>query len=285
LSHDRIRYLPTAFCFYGHGDPGHFFCRCDSNGCAAGNTLEEAIVQGFLELVERDAVALWWYNRVRRPAVDVSSFGLPYWEEMRAYYRQELQRDLHVLDVTTDLKIPTFVAVSRRLDRAVEDILIGFGSHLEPRAAMMQALAEVNQSVPSVRQAAPDGSTLYRFYSQEMLDWWQNPNATYAQQPYLVPDPQALPKTLADYQPLASADVKEDVLTCVRLAHASGLEVLILDQTRPDVGMPVVRVVVPGLRHFWRRLGPGRLYDVPVQLGWLDQPRSEVLLNPISCFI
>ena len=43
----------------------------DSNGCAAGNTLEEAIVQGFLELVERDAYAIWWYNRLQRAEVDL----------------------------------------------------------------------------------------------------------------------------------------------------------------------------------------------------------------------
>jgi ribosomal protein S12 methylthiotransferase accessory factor len=31
--------------------------------------LEEAIVQGFFELVERDSTAIWWYNRLRRPAI------------------------------------------------------------------------------------------------------------------------------------------------------------------------------------------------------------------------
>jgi len=42
-----------------------------SNGCAAGNTREEAILQGFLELVERDAAAIWWYGEIRRPAIDL----------------------------------------------------------------------------------------------------------------------------------------------------------------------------------------------------------------------
>jgi ribosomal protein S12 methylthiotransferase accessory factor len=43
----------------------------------------------------------------------------------------------------------------------------------------------------------------------------------------------------------------------------------------------VVRVIVPGLRHFYRRYAPGRLYDVPVQLGWLKKPVEEEDLNPI----
>jgi ribosomal protein S12 methylthiotransferase accessory factor len=59
-----------------------------------------------------------------------------------------------------------------------------------------------------------------------------------------------------------------------------GLELIVLDQTRPDIGLPVVKAVVPGLRHFWPRLGPGRLYDVPVELGWLTAPLDEDELNP-----
>jgi ribosomal protein S12 methylthiotransferase accessory factor len=47
----------------------------------------------------------------------------------------------------------------------------------------------------------------------------------------------------------------------------------------------VARVFAPGLRHFWRRLGPGRLYDVPVTLGWLEEAHGENDLNPISMFV
>jgi hypothetical protein len=54
----------------------------------------------------------------------------------------------------------------------------------------------------------------------------------------------------------------------------------VLDQTRPDVEVPVVRVIVPGLRHFYRRFAPGRLYDVPVKLGLLDRPLPESELTP-----
>ena len=72
LTTHESRYLPTAFCYFNGPQPdGEPFCIGDSNGNAAGNTLEEAILQGFLELVERDAVALWWYNRVQRPEVDL----------------------------------------------------------------------------------------------------------------------------------------------------------------------------------------------------------------------
>jgi ribosomal protein S12 methylthiotransferase accessory factor len=62
------------------------------------------------------------------------------------------------------------------------------------------------------------------------------------------------------------------------------METLVLDQTRPDIGLNVVKVMVPGLRHFWKRFGNGRLYDIPVSLGWLPKPLTESQLNPIGIF-
>ena len=55
--------------------------------------------------------------------------------------------------------------------------------------------------------------------------------------------------------------------------------------TAPDRGKhrqrpPGQWVIVPGLRHFYTRFAPGRLYDVPVKLGYLDQPLSENELTP-----
>ena len=70
-------------------------------------------------------------------------------------------------------------------------------------------------------------------------------------------------------------------MACVRAAKRQGLDFLVLDQTRPDIEVPVVRVIVPGLRHFYRRFAPGRLYDVPVKLRLRDRPLSEDELNPL----
>jgi ribosomal protein S12 methylthiotransferase accessory factor len=63
------------------------------------------------------------------------------------------------------------------------------------------------------------------------------------------------------------------------------MEVLVLDQTRPDIGLNVVKVIVPGMRHFWKRFAPGRLYDVPVKLGWLPESLKETQLNPVPMFL
>jgi hypothetical protein len=73
---------------------------------------------------------------------------------------------------------------------------------------------------------------------------------------------------------------RQQVDACVDIARRAGLDFLVLDQSRPDVEVPVVRVIVPGLRHFYRRFGPGRLYDVPVKQGLLDRPLQENELTP-----
>src|SRR5262249_4981526 len=92
---ERFRYLPTRLLYFFYG-PGY---QADSNGCAAGNTLGEAIVQGFLELVERDAYAIWWYNRLQRREVDLGKFDDSYIHDLQAQLAESGRR-LWVLDVT-----------------------------------------------------------------------------------------------------------------------------------------------------------------------------------------
>src|ERR1700728_4442080 len=104
LREKRFRYLPTTLLYFFYTGPAAFLA--DSNGCAAGNTLEEAIIQGFLELVERDAYAIWWYNRLQRSAVDLSQFDDSYVTDLQTQLA-ETGRRLWVLDVTSDLGIPS----------------------------------------------------------------------------------------------------------------------------------------------------------------------------------
>ena len=282
LTHQEFKYLPTAYCYYGYPSEQNPYCWADSNGAAAGNTKEEAILQGFMELVERDSIALWWYNRLKRPTVDLDSFDEPYFQAIADYY-QKINREIWVLDLTTDLNIPTFVAISRRTDKEVEDIVFGFGTHFDPKIAMLRAITETNQVLPAVLTVAPDGNTQYRFDDQVAVNWWKT--ATLENQPYLVPDVSVKPKVYSDYPQQWSDDLLEDVMTCVKIAEKHSMEVLVLDQTRPDIGLNVVKVIVPGMRHFWKRLAPGRLYDVPVKLGWLPESLIETQLNPVPMFL
>ncbi|MBD2354970.1 TOMM precursor leader peptide-binding protein [Tolypothrix sp. FACHB-123] len=281
LTAQKFKYLPTAYCYYGYPlRENHCFCYADTNGTAAGTCKEEAILQGFMELVERDAVAIWWYNRLCRPGVNLDSFDDPYLDKLTTYYKL-IGRDFWVLDLTTDLNIPTFAAISRRYNQQPEDILFGFGSHFDAKVALLRAVTEMNQMVFLSNGGNPH--TCAKFSRQDIQHWCQT--ATLANQPYLVPDVNATSKMYADYSPYHSHDLQQDAIACVNLASKHGLEILVLEQTRSDIGMSVVKVVVPGLRHFWAQFAPGRLYQVPINLGWLTAATQETQLNPIPMFL
>ncbi len=263
LAEERFKYVPTAYCYYAYPlSEEHDFCRADSNGNAGGSTLEEAILQGFMELVERDAVALWWYNRVRRPAVKLDSFNQPYFRALRDHY-ETLHREIQVLDITNDFCIPAFAAVCKPTRPDKRDLFLGFGAHFDPEVAISRALTEMNQFLPYALRG--DMSPVF---VNELSGEFLEANGT-------VP-----PKCSQDFPRLWNDDLREDVMTCVRLAQKRGLEVLVLDQTRPDIGLRVVKMIMPGMRHFWARFAPGRVYDVPVAMGWLKTPLSEGQLNP-----
>jgi ribosomal protein S12 methylthiotransferase accessory factor len=270
LRDQRFKYLPTGMLYFFHSDASDSHMHADSNGCAAGNTLEEAIVQGFLELVERDSYAIWWYNRSQRTELDLDQFGDSYVRDLKNQLA-ETGRRLWVLDITTDLGVPSYVAMSYSTQNGQEFVEYGSGSHFDPRIALLRSLTEVNQflslglmGLRDAGQSSNDSAGPFRL----------------KEHPYLIPDGKPAIRPHLDMK-FGSLDTREQALACVDIAKRAGLDFLVLDQTRPDIETPVVRVIVPGLRHFYRRFGPGRLYDVPVKLGLRDTPIPESELNPL----
>jgi ribosomal protein S12 methylthiotransferase accessory factor len=268
LRDQRFKYLPTSLLYFFYGGPDAF--HADSNGCAAGNTREEAIVQGFLELVERDAYAIWWYNRSQRAEVDLSQFNDSYVRDLQSQLA-DTGRKLWVLDITSDLGVPTYVAILHWMQNGHENIEFGSGAHFDRRIALLRTLTELNQflSIGLMGGGTGEKPSLDGITPLHLQEY-----------PFLIPGGNPVGETdcTAKFGPLETT--RQQVDACVDIARRAGLDFLVLDQTRPDVEVPVVRVIVPGLRHFYRRFGPGRLYDVPVKLGLRDQPIPESELTP-----
>jgi ribosomal protein S12 methylthiotransferase accessory factor len=268
LRDQRFKFLPTSLLYFFYGGPAAL--PADTNGCAAGNTLEEAIVQGFLELVERDAYAIWWYNRLRRPEVDLGHFNDSYVRDLQTQLA-DTGRRLWVLDVTSDLGVPTYVAILHWMQNGHENIEFGSGAHFDRRVALLRTLTELNQflSIGLMGGGTGEKSSLDGITPLHLQEY-----------PFLIPSGNPVVETdsPAKFGPLETT--RQQVDACVDIARRAGLDFLVLDHTRPDVEVPVVRVIVPGLRHFYRRFAPGRLYDVPVKLGLRDQPMPESELTP-----
>jgi ribosomal protein S12 methylthiotransferase accessory factor len=251
-----VRWLPTASCYFGV-EPilERRSCIADSNGCAAGPTFDAAVVSGFLELIERDAVGIWWHNRIERAGIDLATVGDPFVQSVREAY-QRMGRDLRVLDISTDLRVPAFAALSSEPGAGAADLTLGFGAHFDPLRALRHALIELNLFLPELsagrRRAICSGP---------------EPAGSYLWPATLKPWTAGVPAAASSIAAVAA------------VATDHGLEVFVLDQTRADAGVPVARIVAPGLCHFWARRGVRRLFEVPVAMGWRATPEAERNLN------
>jgi len=282
LSRQATRWLPTRFCYFDYVDDViedeavNRFCMADSNGCASGSTIEEAILQGFFELIERDACGLWWYNRVRRPAFDLSRIDDAFVARSIDHLRSR-GRGVEVLDLTNDTGIPVAIALSHRLSDGGA-ITMGLGAHLDARIAVSRAVSELNQM--AALEVDLDKADATGGDDATMLRWLRE--ATLETEGYCVPDGQ---RDINFYAPPRIADLRDAIDLCVRRMDDLGFETIVLDHSRPEIDFSTARVVVPGLRHFWARFREGRLYQAPVSMGWLPAARDEGDLNPTPFFL
>jgi oxazoline/thiazoline synthase len=266
----RRHYVPLTYC-YAEAPPesGSRFGIHNPNGAAAGNCLEEAVLQGLLELVERDACAIWWYNRIAAPPVALDAgdeAGAAYMAQLRHEYAA-LGWQLWALDLTHDLGIPVRAALARHPGQ--DRFAVGFGCHLDPHLALQRALTELNQ----LFDPGHAGAALAPWDAALLGDpGWLLPAGRAQRQGPAPPSAQG-------------SDLKAAIDQCVQLLARQGMDTLVVDKTRPDIGLHVAQVIVPGLRHFWPRFGPGRLYSVPPALGWRGHALAEAELNPAPLFL
>jgi ribosomal protein S12 methylthiotransferase accessory factor len=268
-------WAPAALCWHQFRPslPGPLPGIACSNGCAAGQTRTDALVQGLLELIERDAVGIWWQARARRPECALHGRG-DRWLDRVCEALSDLGYDLAAQDLTHDLGVCVVAAVAWP-SRGAGPMLLGFGAHLSPATALSRAVTEVLQVLPD-RPAGELGGMP-----------WSGLGRVPGRAPPGPADfdflrPRGGGGTAGPGQDLPPAPATADAALAALLGtlDAAGLRVFALDQGRPDVPLAVQRVIVPGLRHFRPRLAPGRLDSVPARLGWAGDPRGR---NP--CFI
>jgi oxazoline/thiazoline synthase len=253
---------------------GSRYCVATSNGSASGATLAEAALQGLFELVERDAVAIWWYNRLRRAEIELGALGLAEAQrEVLGAFRATCARqglDTWTLDLTHDLGIPVAAAVA--YERRRSRFAFGFGCHLSGAASVTRAFSELAQLLRGSRKGPSPWDAIADVDHRFLFPCSETPrSACYAADP-------------------ASSSTDEwdaavELRACTSRLAARRLSVFVVDKSRPDVELRVAQVVVPGLRHAWPRFAPGRLYDVPVELGLRKHPLGEEGLNPIPLLI
>ena len=135
-------WLPTEYCYMWRRTRGEPIAIPDSNGCAAGRDLADAQKRGLLELIERDAVAIWWANRIEHPGVPWEAFADGELMKAVADLRAE-GLETHLLDLTTDLGVPVYAAIGA--DGKGRKPCLGMAAAEDGRIAAWRALGELSQ--------------------------------------------------------------------------------------------------------------------------------------------
>lgn len=215
-----------------------------SIGCAAAPTRDEAVLRGLLELVERDAAALWW--RGGRKAATLPLDGAA--AQQAIALLQDIRngserRATWLLDITTEFGIPCVAALS--VDAAGRRIACGLAAGLSPGDAASSAIREMCQYelgyhlIDVKRRANPD----HELTPVELAQLRRGEEILPEEQPLLHP---ALgPRRHAVPGDLAPA---EAVAWVAARLEAAGFHAHAVDLTRSDFGIPVVKIVVPGLQ-------------------------------------
>ncbi|MDX8529991.1 YcaO-like family protein [Mesorhizobium sp. VK25A] len=222
--------------------PGSGFFDCSSNGLASGNTADEAIHHGVCEIVERDATALW--NRMpsasrRRTGVDLGSASDgPCREVLKKLEGADF--DVAAWETTSDVGVPAFFClIADRRDRN-SHYGIGAAAHPVPETALLKALIEAAQVRTTYVSAARDDLSAEE-YSEDYRDKRRR------QAERLLAE-RSSTRCLASAEGRAAQGIAGNVAWLVERLQAAGVsEIIAVDLSKEDIGLPVVRVVIPGL--------------------------------------
>ncbi len=241
IANDEPVIIPAHAVF--HPLPPNFrgLFRTNTNGLASGNTFEEAVFHALSEVIERDAWSLVEACRDTGPCV--TSIDDETIVDMQKKFA-DAQVEVRVRDITSDLGIPTIAAVAD--DVLLKDpmlLTIGIGTHTSARIAVMRALTEVAQSRLTQIHGAREDTTIAGLRKKMGYDRAKRINAYWFKE-----------NGLEDYHRIESYD-SDDFLTDIRFIiealKKQGLDrVIVVDLTREEIGIPVVRVIVPGLEVF-----------------------------------
>lgn len=266
---------PLALFRYSPNPPAvNPFAYHHTNGLASGNVLEEAICHSLCEVIERDATSLAElnasalpYNILRTMTKYLSDNGL----EIDPVESKEFVDDdtifadvdisdidfkpisnlvkkfndakipLIIKDITSPIGIPTFNASS--IEWITEDygyLAEGHGTHPDARIALLRAITEVSQTRAANIQGARDDLRKISYgnsNSDEKKTWQFMKSKKYI--------------NFSEIKTYVNDDILDDIKLILSRLNSNGLkQVIVVDLTHPQIMIPVVRTIVPGLETF-----------------------------------
>jgi ribosomal protein S12 methylthiotransferase accessory factor len=281
----RPRPVPEVLAYYHKPGIEHRFVQESSNGCASGGSLEEAVLSGLMEVLERDAFLLAWHGMQPLPEIDPATSADPHTrvmvERMAMYgYRARF------FDTRITFPVPVVTAVAERFDGGLARMCFGAGAALDPEAALAAALCEIATDSVQLLQRFRRDEAGYRAMAEDyekITSLHDHPlvyavpemgrHADFLLRPASPPEPVGVAGLRWSRADGSGPDVRDDLLAAVDAVTSAGFDVVVVDQTAPEqraLGLHTVKVLVPGL--------------LPLDFGWTRQrarhmPRMRTALR------
>jgi ribosomal protein S12 methylthiotransferase accessory factor len=284
LKTGRVVYIPAVlvYLYTGFLSREERICIQITTGCAAHTSFERALIAGILEVIERDAIAISWLQKLSLPRIELSEIPSGLKEQWDAYQRGSERLNYFFFDATTDLGFPVIygLQVSDVDDRITT--LVSCSAGLDAVSAVEKVMADLAACreafrVPRHVPARPEEC-------EELLH-----GATYMARremshafDFLMSSTRTM--KLKDMPDLRMDDPREVLRRLLDTLQEACLDAFAIDLTTDEAlraGMRVVRVVIPGLQPFSfhsraQYLGHPRLFELPQRMGYHSLAEKEL---------
>ena len=245
IAHDLITdkdyYIPTNAIYhpYTHDNNVESLFKSNTNGLASGNILEEAILHGIFEVIERDAWSIFELTHKNYSQIDLDTIESETINETIEKFTSN-GINIKLMDFTADIDVPTIAAsADDTVTRDAGLLTLGIGTHLDPEVAILRALTEVAQSRATQINGAREDTVRADFAREAGYERMKRINKYYFKQ-------EEEQISLSDIENKSTTSINDDLeivkneLTSNEIKH-----VLYHDLTRPELDVSVVRVVIP----------------------------------------
>ena len=269
--------VPASIALFRYSPPPpaiNPFSYFHTNGLASGNVMEEAVCHALCEVIERDAMSLADLRASAIPfhilrtivhSLNAAAYPVPSipvdrfvddpgifpdvniseieFEPVKNLVEKFKQASISLMvkDITSDIGIPTFNASSVEwISHDYGYLAEGHGTHPDARIALVRAITEVSQTRAANIQGARDDLRKIKYNDQNTDDRraWQ-----------FMPSTRKV--KFSGLPTFFNEDILDDInLILSRLKNVGLNQIIIVDLTNRDIGIPVVRAIVPGLETF-----------------------------------
>ncbi|MCZ8514307.1 TOMM precursor leader peptide-binding protein [Paenibacillus filicis] len=294
---ERPVLVPKLLAYYSLGYEGGFVFET-SNGCAIGGSLEEAILHGIFEVVERDSFLMTWYARLPVSRLEHNSSGDRELSIMIDRIRAITGYEVYLYNTTVENGIPSIWALAKGGTEHRVNLICAAGAHLDPVRAAKSAIFELAGLIPRIEkrwtERSSEAEAMFNdsFLVQQMDDHallYCLPQAEERLR-FLLDERRSIRTFEEEFPSVPShVDLAEDLKQVLQTFRSLHLDVIVVEQSSSETlrnGLRCVKVLFPGMlpmtfgHHIRRLTGLDRILEVPMKLGYVNHRLTMEELNP-----